>query len=118
MSRSGCPELDDVLGGDQFRGERARDQKMVRVVRVPDADMAVGVDHVLLRQDAVGNHQILDGGVEAGHGGHYPSVAGCSRLTSSFLRLLTRSPTAVIVNPVMKGTSNFFAAAGGAVSQR
>ncbi len=60
-------ELDDIRGRDQFRGERARDQKAMRVVGVADADMAVGVDDVLLREDAVGDHQILDQGIEAAH---------------------------------------------------
>ena len=61
-------ELGDVRGGDQFRGDRAGDQKPARVVRMPDADMAVGVDHRLPREDAIGDHQILDKGVEAAHG--------------------------------------------------
>ena len=60
-------ELDDVIGGDELRSYRAGDQKMVRVVRVTQADMAVGVDHVLLCEDAIGNHQIPEGVVEAAH---------------------------------------------------
>ena len=49
-------------------GETDGDQKAVRILRMPDADMAVGVDHVLLGEDAVGDHQILDQGVEVAHG--------------------------------------------------
>jgi 2-iminobutanoate/2-iminopropanoate deaminase len=45
-------------------------------------------------------------------------IAGCSSETSSFLMLFTRSPTAAIVKPAANGTSNLFAAAVGAVSQR
>jgi hypothetical protein len=61
-------ELDDVFGSDQFRGNRAGDQKPARILRVPDTDMAIGVDHLLLGEDAIGNHQILDEGVEAVNG--------------------------------------------------
>ena len=49
-------------------GETDGDQKAVRILRMPDADMAVGVDHVLFREDTVGDYQILDQGVEAAHG--------------------------------------------------
>ena len=40
-------ELDDVLGAYQLRGKRAGDQEAVGIVRVTDADMAVGVDDLL-----------------------------------------------------------------------
>ncbi len=60
-------ELDDVLGTDQLRGHRTGDQKMVRVVRMSDADMAVGVDHLLLGEDAVGDHEVLDDRIETAH---------------------------------------------------
>jgi hypothetical protein len=43
------------------------------IVRVPNADMAVCVHHILLRKDAVGDHEILDKGVKAAHGHHDPS---------------------------------------------
>jgi hypothetical protein len=60
-------ELDDVFGADQLGRDRAGDQKAARILRMPDADMAIGVDHVLLGENAVGDHEILDQGVEAAH---------------------------------------------------
>jgi hypothetical protein len=38
-----------------------------------DADMALRVHHVLLRKDAVGDHEMLDEGVKAAHGYDDPS---------------------------------------------
>lgn len=52
----------------RYWGDRAGYQKPARIVRMPDADMAIGVDHLLLGEDAIGNHQILDEGVEAVNG--------------------------------------------------
>ena len=60
-------EFDNVLGTDQLRGDRTGDQKMVRIFRMPDADMAVGVDHLLLREDAVGDDEVLDDRIETAH---------------------------------------------------
>jgi hypothetical protein len=53
-------ELDDVGARHELRAERAREQVMIRLARMADADMAVGVDHILLRQNAVGDHQVAD----------------------------------------------------------
>jgi hypothetical protein len=53
-------ELDDVRGCDELGAERPRQQIMVGLVRMADADVAVGVDHLLLRQNPVGDHQIAD----------------------------------------------------------
>jgi hypothetical protein len=33
-----------------------------------DADMAIGIDHLLPGEDAVGDHEILDKAVEIAHG--------------------------------------------------
>src|SRR5581483_7846011 len=51
--------------------ERARDEERLRVVGVADADVAVGVHHVLLGEDAVGDHEVFDDGVEVGHDGSF-----------------------------------------------
>ena len=70
-------EFDDVLWGHQLRGERAGDQEAVGIVRVTDADMTVGVDDLLLGEDPVGDHEVLDQGVEITHGVQLPlSLAG------------------------------------------
>ena len=53
-------ELDDVVLLDQLGRERARDEEALRIVGMADADVAVGVDHVLLGEDAVGDDEVLD----------------------------------------------------------
>ena len=58
-------ELDDVGGGDERGRHAARDQEMVRVLRMACADMAEAVDHALLIEDVVGVDEIVeDGGVD------------------------------------------------------
>ena len=54
------PELDDVVALDQLGRERAREEEVLRLVGMADADMAIGVDHVLLGQDAVGDDEIVE----------------------------------------------------------
>ena len=75
-------ELDNIVGTDQFRRERARDQKAVRVVGMTDADMAVGVDDIFARQNAIGDDEILDQSLEAAHRRHVPSCV--ARSSKSF----------------------------------
>ena len=53
---------------DQLGRERARDEEVLGIVGMADADVAVGVDHVLLGEDAVGDDEVLDEGVEIAHG--------------------------------------------------
>ena len=56
--------LEDVVGLDQQRRARARQQVAVRIGGMAHADMAEGIDHALVGQDAVGNGEFLD---EIGH---------------------------------------------------
>jgi hypothetical protein len=60
-------EFDDVFGADQLRGERAGDQEAVGIVRVTNADMTVSVDDLLSGEDPVGDHEVLDQGIEIAH---------------------------------------------------
>ena len=60
-------ELDDVVLGDMFRAQRAGQQVAVRLGRMPHADMAVGIDHALVGQDPVGDHQVPDGEFQRVH---------------------------------------------------
>ena len=53
-------ELHDVLGRHQRRRPRARQQIALRICRMPDADMAPGVEHAVLRQDAACGDQVVD----------------------------------------------------------
>src|SRR5262249_31055847 len=98
-------EFDDVLGTDQVRRQGARDEEPLRVVRMTDADMTVGVDHLLPRQDAVGDHQIADQSVEAAHG----SRRGASMLSSRaalWPRMARRSASSRPSQPSTKPTGS------------
>ena len=71
-------ELDDIRRLDQIRCERPGDQKASRVVGMPDADMAVSIDDVLLREDAVCDDEILYQRFKVAHRGHVPSCVARS----------------------------------------
>src|SRR5215472_16268219 len=60
-------ELDDVFGTHQLGSKRAGNQKAVGIVRVADADMAVGIDHLLAGEDPIGDHKILDQSIKTVH---------------------------------------------------
>ena len=51
-------ELDQIVTLDQFRRQRARHEKTLRIVGMPHADMAVSVDHVLVGENAVCDHKV------------------------------------------------------------
>src|SRR5262249_5803126 len=44
-----------------------RDEEALGIVGMAHADVAVGIDHVLLGEDAVGDDEVLDEVVEIGH---------------------------------------------------
>ena len=48
-------QFDDVVAFDQLGCERAGEEKVLRIVGIANADMAVGVHHVLSREDAIGD---------------------------------------------------------------
>ena len=52
-------ELHEVAALDQLRAPRARQEVAVRPLRVPDAHVPESVDHVLVREDAVGDHEVV-----------------------------------------------------------
>ena len=52
--------LQNVVGLDQGRRARARQQIAPRIARMAHADMAEGVEHALMGKDAVGERQFLD----------------------------------------------------------
>ena len=55
-------ELHDVLGGHQAGRDRARHQIAARIGRMADADVAIGVEHAAVVEDAVRQHQLFDHG--------------------------------------------------------
>jgi hypothetical protein len=40
---------------------------MLRIVWIADADMAVGIDHVLFGKDTIGDNEVFDDGIEIAH---------------------------------------------------
>src|SRR5882672_7104488 len=70
-ARDGHPlmgELHDVGGFNELGRAPAREQELSGIVGMADADMAEGIADLFRRQDAVGDHQLVDGSLEAGHG--------------------------------------------------
>src|SRR5262249_9149154 len=61
-------QFDDVVALDQLGCERAGEEKVLRIVGIANADMAVGVHHLLAREDAIGDDEVLNDGVEIAHG--------------------------------------------------
>jgi hypothetical protein len=53
-------QLHDVVCGDEFRRERAGHEKGVRVVRIANADVAIGIDDALVREYPIRNDQVID----------------------------------------------------------
>ena len=47
---------------------------MIRIVRVTDTDVPIGIDHVFIGKNTVGDHQVAQKGFEIGH--HPPSNFG------------------------------------------
>ncbi len=55
-------ERHDVFGFDQRRRARIGQQIAVRIVRVTNADMSVGIADIFMGDDAVCGHKGIDGG--------------------------------------------------------
>ena len=53
-------QLDDVLALHQLGRDRVREEEMLGIVGIADAHVAVGVHHLLSREDTVGDDQILN----------------------------------------------------------
>jgi hypothetical protein len=61
-------ELHDVALLDELGAARARQEKALGIGRVAHADMAIGVDHALMRQNAVGDDEVVECLFELTHG--------------------------------------------------
>ena len=60
-------ELHDVGLNHQLGAARTRQQEVLWVRRVANADMAIAIDDVLVREDAVADHQVAQCLVEIAH---------------------------------------------------
>ena len=61
-------ELHDVVYADRARIARAREQEALRVGRMAHADIPERIEQSQIRQDPVGDHQILDRARQISHG--------------------------------------------------
>ena len=61
-------ELHDVGLADHLGRERAGEEEAARVARMAHADVAVGIDDVFVREDAVRDHEVADEIVHFAHG--------------------------------------------------
>ena len=61
-------ELDQIVMLDQLWRQRARHKEMLRIIGMAHADMAIGVDHVFVGEDAIGNDEVAEDIVELAHG--------------------------------------------------
>src|SRR5215469_5824535 len=92
-------EFEEIVACHQLRAARAREEEAVGLGRMAHADMAIGIDHVLMGEDAVRHHQIVQDFVEIAHfgvpplrcrylarkdggGNHYPARAVVPRIVS------------------------------------
>src|SRR5262249_10839669 len=57
-------ELHDVAAFDQLRAARAREEVAIRPPRIPDADVAEGVDHSFVGQYPVSDDKVVESGLE------------------------------------------------------
>ena len=53
-------EFQNVVGFDQYRRARARQQIAIRIIWMPYANMAESIKHAFMREDAIGERQFLD----------------------------------------------------------
>src|SRR5204862_8116032 len=61
-------EFHDVAGGDQRRRQRPRHQEAIWIARMARADMAEGIDHAEVGEDAAAGHDIpKQRGLDAGN---------------------------------------------------
>ena len=62
-------ELDQIVAFDQFRRARARHEEAFRIVGMPHADMAIGIDDVFVGENTVGDNKVAQEIVELAHVG-------------------------------------------------
>ena len=61
-------ELHQIVERDQFRAARSRKEKAVRALWMPYADVAKGIDHLFVRENSVGSHEVAESVLQVTHG--------------------------------------------------
>src|SRR5262249_15165696 len=105
----------DVVARDKLRCQRARQEIAVGASRMARAHVAEAVEHAQAREDAIGGDEIVEEGIQSGHGYdggragwvpskgvimHVPSVLRAS-LASVLLAAFTAAPAAYAVDVMM-----------------
>ena len=68
-------ELHDVARFHQFRAARTRQQVTIRMQRMTDTDVTIGIEHAFVGEDPVGDNDIVNALGEGGDGtGHWSSL--------------------------------------------
>ena len=60
-------ELDNIVAGNQLWSQRACQKETVRFFRMTYADVPVGIDNVLVGEDAVSDNEIVQQSVQMSH---------------------------------------------------
>ncbi len=84
-------EFDDVVARYQFRRERTREEEMIGLVGMADADMAIGIHHVFARENAIGDHEVVHDRVDFIHGSWISVIRMPARYARKSLRTDLRS---------------------------
>lgn len=61
-------ELEDIFTSDKFGRQGAGQEKMAGILGMPHTHVAIGIDHILMREDAIGNDEIVEQVVELANG--------------------------------------------------
>src|SRR5215831_8133040 len=61
-------QFDDIARLDQFGRDRAGEEKMLWIVGMANAHMAVSIHDLLAREDAIGDDEVLNDGIKTTHG--------------------------------------------------
>jgi hypothetical protein len=69
LSLTGSPIWSNSI--DQFRRQRARHEETLRIVGMAHADMAVGIDHVFVGENAIGDDEVAQEIVKLAHDGSF-----------------------------------------------
>ncbi len=66
-------EFDDVIPGHEFGRQRTGHEERVRVLRITDADVTVGIANVFIGEDSIGDHEVINQALLFIHGLRSPA---------------------------------------------
>ncbi len=66
-------EFDDVIPGHEFGSQRTGHEEGVRVLRITDTDVTVGIANVFIGEDSIGDHEVINQALLFVHGLRSPA---------------------------------------------